>query len=221
MRRLVSTEKLGGANVLHVRSLDAASLDDECMECVRGNSDAIGLECSSQLQHAGSCRYWTLIEGERNYEADTLWPPVCVALPRTFSWDGPLGQEQSFAVMMPMQCPPAAPEPEPEPEALAAPPPQMAADTDSSIRVVIGVAAGLIVLTVLCKRRRDQNKRRIAAENKAMIEEFDDRLVAPPPSEAELEEERRRVAAIEKRKRDKKKAMLVRAKGFKPLEDKA
>jgi len=192
------------------------------MECVRGNSNAPGLACSSSLRHADSCRYWTLIEGDHNYNADTLWPPVCVGLPRTFSWDGPLGQEQSFAIMMPMQCPPAAPEPEPEPEALAAPSPPRAAESSSPMGAIIGVAAGLVVLVVLCKRQRAQKKRRIAAaEDKAMMEEFDDRIVAPPPSEGEIEAEQRRLAAIEKRNRSKRKAMIVRAKDFKPLEDRA
>lgn len=223
MQRLASTETLGDAELLRVRSPDAESLDDECMECVGGNSDAIGSECSSSLRHADSCRYWTLIEGDHNYSPDMLWPPVCVRLPRTFSWDGPLGQEQSLAVMMPMQCPPAAPEPEPEPEALAAPPPQVATETGSPMGPIIGGAAGLVVLAVLHKRRRAQKKRRIAAEeDKAMMDEFDDRLVAPPQqSKEEIEEEKRRLAAIEKRKRDKKKAMVVRAKEFKPLEDRA
>lgn len=222
LQRLGAKEMLGGAELLSVRSQDAESLDDDCMECVGGNSDAIGFECRSSLQHADSCRYWTLIEGEHNFNPDTLWPPVCVRLPRTFSWDGPLGQDQSLAIMMPMQCPPAAPEPEPEPEALAAPPPQVATETDSPIGVFIGAGAGLVVLVVLCKRRRARKRRIAAEEDKAMLEEFDDRLVAPAqPSKEDAEEERRRLAAIEKRKRDKKKATIVRSKDFKPLEDKA
>ena len=225
LHRLASTERtFGGAELLAIRSPDVESLDDDCLECVGGNSEAVGVECSSSLHHAGSCRYWTLIEGAHNYNAGVLWPPICVSLPRTFSWDGPLGQEQSLAVMMPMQCPPAAPEPEPEPEAIEAPPPPAPASEQSPIGMIVSGVAALVVLLVLWKRRKAQKRARIAAEDAAMMEEeFDDKLVAPPPpSKDEMEEEARRLAAIEKRKRDKKKkAMIVRAKDFKPLEDQA
>eukprot|EP01045_Picozoa_sp_COSAG04_P023558 COSAG04_NODE_2818_length_3536_cov_1.466104_2_plen_368_part_00 len=213
-----------GVTVLGAASQELDALDELCLECVAQNNEAAGVECTSSLRHATRCRYWTLIEGSHNYNPGILWPPTCVPLPRTFSWDGPFGQDQGEAVMRPIDCPPTGPEPEPEPEDLALPPPAPPAPpVSNTLILIISTAAGaLLVICVFLQRRR--RKRRIRAEEQRAFdaleeeEEEEEKL-----SEEELariaEEERIAKAAEEKRKQKEKMAMIVRGKDFKPLED--